>query len=159
MHESFSAKDSCDIIIPPPATGAGSPLPLRAPATRVEYLVGTDSVHTSAAACDYLEPRLTADDAVVAVAIVESDDPVEERDRQEALTAFRVRLAGTARVETELREGDAVAELRAAADERGAEEIVVGPHRGDPDADATPGETLVDLLTATTRPVTVLSFA
>lgn len=125
----------------------------------MQYLVGTDSVHTSAAACDYLEQRLTADDGVVAVAVAESDEPTEERDRQEALNAFRVRLAGVASVETELRGGDATAEIRVAADERGAEEIEVGPHRGDPDVDAAPGGTLVDLLGSATRPVTVLPFA
>lgn len=125
----------------------------------MQYLVGTDSVHTSATACDYLEPRLTTDDAVVAVAVAESADPTEKRDRQEALNVFRVRLAGAASVETELRDGDAAAEIRAAAEERDAEEIVVGPHRGDPDVDAAPGGTLVDLLAAATRPVTVLPFA
>ena len=124
----------------------------------MQYLVGTDSVHTSAAACDYLESRLTADDAVVAVTVVESEDPAEERDRREALNVFRVRLAGAANVETELRDGDAAAELRAAADERDAGEIVVGPHRGDPDVDAAPGGTLLELLADATRPVTVLPF-
>lgn len=125
--------------------------------SRVQRFVGTGSVHTSAAACDYLERRLMADDGVVAVAA--SDEPTEERDRQEALNAFRVRPAGVASVETELRGGDAAAEIRAAAEERGAEEVVVGPHRGDPDVDAAPGGTLVDLLGSATRPVTVLPSA
>lgn len=124
----------------------------------MQYLVGTDSVHTSATACDYLEQRLTADDGVVAVAVASRTSP-RRSDRQEALNAFRVRLAGVDSVETELRGGDAAAEIRAAADERGAEEIVVGPHRGDPDVDAAPGGTLVDLLGSATRPVTVLPFA
>ncbi|NHN47167.1 universal stress protein [Halostella sp. JP-L12] len=124
----------------------------------MQYLVGTDSVHTSAAACDYLEPRLADRDEVVAVAVVESGDDAERRDRQEALNVFRVRLPAAA-PETALRDGDAAAELLAAADERDADELVVGPHRGDPDLDGAPGGTLVDLLADATRPVAVVPLA
>ena len=47
----------------------------------MRYLVATDSVHTTAAACDYLEPRLDPDDAVDVLTVVApetgpSDDDV-----------------------------------------------------------------------------------
>jgi nucleotide-binding universal stress UspA family protein len=122
----------------------------------MQYLVGTDSVHTGAAACDYLEPRLDDGDSVVAVAVVESDDRAEERDRQEALNAVRVRLSAVANVETAVRNGDVVEELRAAVAERDADELVVGPRRGDPDANPELGGTVSELLADPPRPVTVV---
>lgn len=125
----------------------------------MQYLVGTDSVHTSAAACDYLQSRLDDGDSVVAVAVVESDDRAEERDRQEALNALRVRLSAVANVEATIRNGNVVEELRAAIAERDADELVVGPRRGDPDADPELGGTVGELLVDPPLPVTVVPFS
>ncbi|WP_121822417.1 universal stress protein [Halostella salina] len=121
----------------------------------MRYLVATDSVHTSAAACDYLGERLADGDAVVGVAVAETDGSDAERDRREALNVFRVRLPG-AGIETELRHGDTAAELRSAVDDHGADELVIGPRRGDPDADPVLGGTARDLLADPTVPVTVV---
>ncbi|WP_135821050.1 universal stress protein [Halostella litorea] len=116
----------------------------------MRYLVATDSVHTSAAACDYLADRLADGDAVVGVAVAETPD--EERDRREALNVLRVRLPG-ADVETELRHGDAADELRDAVADHAADELVVGPRRGDPDADPALGGTARALLAEPPVPV------
>jgi len=51
----------------------------------MHYLAGTDSVHTTAAICDYLDDRATADDAVTVIAVAPSDDPTARRDAGEAL--------------------------------------------------------------------------
>jgi nucleotide-binding universal stress UspA family protein len=116
----------------------------------VRYLVATDSVHTSAAACDYLGGRLADGDTVVGVGVATTPD--EERDRREALNVLRVRLPG-ADVETELRRGDAGAELRDAVADHAADELVIGPRRGDPDADSALGGTARDLLAEPPVPV------
>jgi len=121
----------------------------------VRYLVATDSVHTSAAACDYLGDRLADGDAVVGVAVAEPDDSGAERDGREALNVLRVRLPG-ADVETDLRTGEAAAELRAAVDDHAADELVVGPRRGNPDAGGELGGTATALLAAPPVPVVVV---
>ena len=59
--------------------------PTRTTATRIlerpgverrntRYIAATDSVRTTAAACDYLDPRLTGDDTVVVIIASESRD-------------------------------------------------------------------------------------
>ena len=63
----------------------------------MRYLVATDSVHTTAAACDYLEPRLEDDDFVSVVSVPGTD----ERDAEDALNVVNARLAGLADITTE----------------------------------------------------------
>ncbi|WP_247004764.1 universal stress protein [Halosolutus gelatinilyticus] len=122
----------------------------------MRYFLGTDSVHTTAAACDYLDDRATADDEVTAVAVAPPDDRAAERDRQEALNVAPVRLSAVGSVETELREGEPTAELLAAASEVGADEIVIGARSGAPDATADLGSTARRLLENASRPVIVV---
>jgi len=62
----------------------------------MRVLIATDSVHTTAAACDYLEPRLNGDDTV-AVVTVPAD---EARDAEDALNVATARLLGRADVRT-----------------------------------------------------------
>jgi len=67
------------------------------------YVVATDGVHTSAALCDYLDSRVTADDTVHAVNSLRDDDTVGSdavRDGEDALTAVPARLGAVATVET-----------------------------------------------------------
>lgn len=137
----------------------------------MQYLVGTDSVHTTAAVCDYLEGRATAEDTVTVVGVVAADgdggDPGSaegtghgsaeptRRDLEEAMNVASVRLFGVGTVETDLLEGDSVTALRdrAAADD--VDEIVIGPRRGSPDADGV-GSTCRGLLENADRPVVVV---
>jgi nucleotide-binding universal stress UspA family protein len=116
------------------------------------YLIGTDSVHTTAAACDYLQDRTGPDDAVLAVNVDESGDA---RDGREALNVASVRLAA-ADVETAQREGDPAEELLAAADEFGADELVVGARSGAPGSETDLGSTACELLASADRPVVVV---
>lgn len=121
----------------------------------MRFCLGVDSVHTAAAACDYLSARATEDDVVVGVGVVPPDDPTAERDVAEALNVLPVRLP-TLAVETDRREGDPAAELLAAAADHGADELLVGVRGGDPDATADVGATTRAVLTDADRPVVVL---
>lgn len=91
----------------------------------MQYLVATDSVHTTATVCDYLEGRLDADDAVIVVSVPDAGD----RDAADALNVADVRLVGEGGVETVRLDGDgdAASAILAAADERAADVVVVGP--------------------------------
>ena len=62
----------------------------------MRYLVATDSVHTTAAACDYLEARLGPDDTVSVVSV-----PEGSRDADDALNVASARLVGRGDVETD----------------------------------------------------------
>ncbi|MES3517936.1 MAG: universal stress protein [Natronomonas sp.] len=106
------------------------------------YLIVTDSVHVTAAACDYLEGRLEDDDEVRALA---SDD----RDGQEALNVVRVRLPGVT-VTTDTRPTADLADRALSSD---ADVIVVGRSVGE----GTPGDVAERLFTGAERPLVVVS--
>ena len=124
----------------------------------MHYLVGTTSVHTTAAICDYLDDRATADDTVTAVAVAPPDDAAARRDAQEALNVAPVRLATVGDVRTELREtdGDPVTALLEEATAVGADEILITPREGTPDASPGVGPTARGLLDEATLPVVVV---
>lgn len=117
-------------------------------------LVASASVHTTAAACDYLAPRLGPDDTVIVLTVTEPG--IVERDAGDAANVARSRLAEPT-VETLVREGDPATVIAAVAEEREVEAVVVGAARGDPAvAGESPGSTVRTLLADTRRPVTVL---
>ncbi|MXV63857.1 universal stress protein UspA [Natronorubrum sp. JWXQ-INN-674] len=93
----------------------------------MHYLVGTDSVHTTAAICDYLEERATGDDTVTVVALAPTDDATARRDAQEALNVAPVRLVAVGDVRTELRDedGSSADRLLEMADDVDADELLV----------------------------------
>lgn len=111
-------------------------------------LVASASVHTTAAACDFLGGRLDGDDTVVVLGVAEPD--LADRDPGDAANVARTRLVAPA-VEAVTREGDPAKCIAAVADERDADEVVVGATRGEP-----PGSTVQALLAGASRPVTVL---
>lgn len=117
-------------------------------------LVASASVHTTAAACDYLGARLASDDTVVVLGVAESG--MDERDVADAANVARTRLVEPA-VETAVREGNPAEEIAALARERTVDAIVLGANRGDPDAAGDPpGSTVRAVLAGSDRPVTVL---
>lgn len=125
--------------------------------TRV--LVGTDSVHTTAAACDYLGPRLDGEDTVSLCSI--PDESVSERDAGDAANVARTRLVDpTVEIVDPASLPDAetvAAALETLADRYAVEEILVGAHRGDPEtAGDPPGSTVRQLLATAERPVVVV---
>jgi nucleotide-binding universal stress UspA family protein len=118
-----------------------------------DYLVATSSVHVTAAAADYLQGRIDpGEDSVVVVAVRDPDAP--DRDAGDAANVARSRLAAAAPT-TELKEGEPVAELRAAIEERDPDVVVIGANRGTAGASGV-GSTARALLAETDRPVVVV---
>jgi nucleotide-binding universal stress UspA family protein len=115
-----------------------------------QFLLATDSVHTTAAACDYLAGRLADDDAVRVLAVVGGG--LDERDAGDALNVAPARLPGAG---TETREGDPAGEILAAAE--GVDELLLGARSGDPQARAEGlGSTAAAVLAEAPCPVVVL---
>lgn len=120
----------------------------------VRVLVATASVHTTAAACDFLGPRLTDDDEVFVLAVEGSE--LDERDAGDAVNVARTRLLEPD-VETLVRSGRPAEVIGDVAAERDVAQVVVGPRRGDPEtAGEPPGETVRRLMAASDRPVVVV---
>ncbi|MFQ3320227.1 MAG: nucleotide-binding universal stress UspA family protein [Natronomonas sp.] len=121
----------------------------------MQYLVATDSVHTTAAACDYLEGRLDPNDAV-AVVTVPGD---ETRDADDALNVANARLLGKAMVETDRladTDADTASAILTAANERNADIIVLGPHAGVAGAGPALGSTARTVAEAADVPVVIV---
>ncbi|MFB6173230.1 MAG: universal stress protein [Halobacteriales archaeon] len=118
----------------------------------MRYLVATDAVDTTAAACDYLEGRLDLGDAALVVTARGKGDP---RYGADALNVAGVRLPGRDVETREVAGEPATAVLEAAAAE-GADEIVIGASGGTPDAGEGLGSTAERILEGADRPVVVL---
>lgn len=118
-------------------------------------LLATASVHTTAAACDYLENRLGVDDTVVVLTVEEPG--VTGRDAADAANVAGVRLVEPA-VETRLREGEPAAVIREVTGAEDVDEVIVGTVRGDPTlAGDPPGSTVRALLADPPAPTVVVS--
>jgi len=136
------------------------------------FVVGTASVHASAALCDYLDGRVGNGDVVHAAAWVVGPGHDADRDAADALNGVRSRLGVRASVETHRlgggsdggdegdggderddgNGGETVADpavgLRALADRTEADELVVGVGEGG----LAPGA-VADLVVDRSRPV------
>lgn len=121
----------------------------------MRVLIATDSVHTTAAACDYLEPRLNGDDTVDVVTV-----PADEaRDAADALNVATARLLGRADVETarlDAADGDPAGAILAAIDDRSPDTVVVGRHAGAPGAGPGLGGTARRVVEEADLPVVVV---
>lgn len=120
----------------------------------MQYLVATDSVHTTAAACDYLEPRLEPDDTVSVVTV----PGAQGRDFEDALNVANARLLGHASVETARleTEGDPASAILAAVADRSPDIVIVGPHAGTPNAGPSLGNTARRIVESVDVPVVVV---
>ena len=122
----------------------------------MRVLIATDSVHTTAAACDYLEPRLDGD--AVDVVTVTTDGT---RDAADALNVATARLLGRAEVETaRLEAGDADSDtadaILAAVEDRSPDTVVVGRHAGAPGSGPGLGGTARRVVEGVDVPVVVV---
>jgi nucleotide-binding universal stress UspA family protein len=120
------------------------------------FLVATASVHTTAAACDYLGDRVTADDTVVVASVTDAD--TDDRDAGDATNVARTRLVEPT-VETVVRAGHPSDVIQDLVTAHGADEVVIGARRGDPDATPGLGGTAADLLVSLDVPVVVVPLA
>jgi nucleotide-binding universal stress UspA family protein len=117
-----------------------------------QFLLATDSVHATAAGCDYLVDRTDGDDTVIALTVLEGADPERERDAADALNVATVRLPGV--TETARREGPPAPAILETARERDADEIVlVAAESG------AVGATIRAVLANADRPVVVVQSA
>lgn len=120
----------------------------------MRVLIATDSVHTTAAACDYLEPRLDGD--AVDVVTVPTD---EARDAADALNVATARLLGRADVETvrlDANDGDTADAILAAVEDRSPDTVVVGRHAGAPGSGTGLGGTARRVVEGVDVPVVVV---
>ncbi|QHS18016.1 universal stress protein [Halopenitus persicus] len=121
------------------------------------FLVPTDSVHASAASCDYLAGRVTAADTVHAVNSLRGGDETsadDVRDGEEALNVVTARLAD-ATVETHqfVRGNEPGEDVLAAAAEFDADEIVLAVGNRSPVGKALFGSVAQRILLDSDRPV------
>jgi nucleotide-binding universal stress UspA family protein len=121
------------------------------------YVVGTNSVHTTAALCDYLETRVGGEDTVVVVNSLEGGDDTSSRgvrDGEDALNAATARLGGRCTVETHqyVRGNAPHVDLLETVDETDADELVVGVRKRNPTAKVVFGSTARAILLHTDVP-------
>jgi nucleotide-binding universal stress UspA family protein len=125
------------------------------------YVLGTNSVHRSAALCDYLADRLSADDVVHAVnSHVGGDETssADVRDGNDALNVVTSRLDGLCEVETHqfIRGNDPATDLLECAEDVSADELVIGIRKRNPTAKIVFGSTAQDVLLNSDVPMAVV---
>ncbi|MFC4357206.1 universal stress protein [Halobium salinum] len=125
------------------------------------FVLATNSVHTSATLCDYLESRLASDDVVYAVNSQRGGDETgadDVRDGEDALNAVRARLGGVATVETEqlVRGNDPAEDVLQYVEEVDADELVVGVRKRNPTAKVVFGSVAQDILLNANVPMRVV---
>ena len=125
------------------------------------FLVPTDSVHASAASCDYLAGRVTAADTVHAVNSLRGGDETsadDVRDGEEALNVVSSRLGGVTTVETHqfVRGNDPYEDILAKADDVDADELVIGIRKRNPTSKVVFGSTAQRTLLHSDRPIVAI---
>ena len=125
------------------------------------YVVGTNSVHTSATLCDYLATRVGQGDTVVAVNSLRGGDDTssqDARDGEDALNAVASRLGERCTVETHqyIRDNAPHEDLLAAVEEFDADELVVGIRKRNPTAKVVFGSTAQSILLNADVPMAVI---
>ncbi|SDM59960.1 Universal stress protein family protein [Halogranum gelatinilyticum] len=125
------------------------------------FVLATNSVHTSAVLCDYLDDRLGEGDAVHAVNSHRGGDDTSAediRDGEDALNAVASRLSGVADVETHqfVREQSPAEDVLEYADEVDADEIVIGIRKRNPTSKVVFGSVAQDILLHSNRPMAVV---
>jgi nucleotide-binding universal stress UspA family protein len=125
------------------------------------YVVATNSVHTSAALCDYLDGRVDAGDTVHAVNSLRGGDRTDSddiRDGEDALNAVSSRLGGTATVETHqfVRDNRPVEDVLDLVHAEDADEIVFGVRKRNPTAKIVFGSVAQSILLNANVPMAVV---
>lgn len=122
------------------------------------FLVPTNSVDSSAAACDYLTDRLEKGDSVVAVnSLVGGDETSAKavRDGKEALNVVDVRLGGVTSVETHqlVRGNEPAMDVLKACERFDPDELVISVRDRSPTGKAVFGSVSQQLLLNADRPL------
>ena len=125
------------------------------------YVMGTNSVHTSAALCDYLSKRVDTGDVVHVVNSHpggERTDSDDARDGNDAMNVVESRLGDHVTVETHqyIRGNEAAEDIIKCAEERSADEIVIGVRKRNPTSKIVFGSTAQDVLLTSNIPMAVV---
>ena len=124
------------------------------------FVVATDSVHTSAALCDYLVDRVGESDTVHAInSLHDADaDSAAIRDGQDALNAVASRLTAVTSVETEqFTRGNVPAEdILSYSGTIDADEIVIGVRKPSATSKAAIGSVTEQVLLHSDRTMAVV---
>jgi nucleotide-binding universal stress UspA family protein len=125
------------------------------------YVVGTNSVHTTATLCDYLGTRVGEGDTVVVVNSHRGGDDTSSedvRDGEDALNAAYSRLSGQCTVETHqyIRSNAPDEDLLQAVEEFDADELVIGIRKRNPTSKVVFGSTAQDVLLNSPVPMAVV---
>jgi len=124
------------------------------------FVVATDSVHTSAALCDYLFDRIDEADTVYAINSIhdEAADPEAIRDGKDALNAVASRLAAVTTVETEqFSRGNVPTEdILSFSETVDADEIVLGVRKPTETSKVAIGSVSEQVLLHSDRPIAVV---
>ncbi|MFC5366786.1 universal stress protein [Salinirubrum litoreum] len=125
------------------------------------FVLGTNSVHHSAAIADYLDGRVGPDDEVHAINSQQGGDATsaeDVRDGEDALNAIRSRLGDATTVETHqfIRGNDPEEDVLGYADEVDADEIVIGIRKRNPTSKVVFGSTAQKILLRSNRPMAVV---
>jgi len=124
------------------------------------FVVATDSVHTSAALCDYLFDRIDEADTVYAINSIHdaNADPEAIRDGKDALNAVASRLAAVTTVETEqFSRGNVPAEdILSFSETVDADEIVLGVRKPTETSKVAIGSVSEQVLLHSDRPMAVV---
>jgi len=125
------------------------------------FVVATNSVHTSAAICDYLVDRVEEADTVHAVNShldEESATADELRDGEDALNAIYARLGGVATVETDqfIRGNVPAEDILSVSEDVDADEIVLGVRKPTPTSKVAIGSVTEQVLLHSDRPMAVI---
>jgi nucleotide-binding universal stress UspA family protein len=125
------------------------------------FVLGTNSVHHSAAIADYLDGRAGPDDEIHAINSQQGGDATsaeDVRDGEDALNAIRSRLGDATTVETHqfIRGNDPAEDVLSYADEVDADEVVIGIRKRNPTAKVVFGSTAQKILLRSNRPMAVV---
>lgn len=125
------------------------------------FVLGTNSVHHSAAIADYLDGRVGPNDEVHAINSQEGGDATsaeDVRDGEDALNAIQSRLGDATTVETHqfVRGNDPAEDVLDYADDVDADEIVIGIRKRNPTAKVVFGSTAQKILLRSNRPMAVV---
>ena len=125
------------------------------------YVMGTNSVHTSAELCDYLSRRIETGDVVHVVNSHKGGDNTDSddvRDGDDALNVVTSRIGDFVTVETHqfIRGNEAADDILQCADEVDADEIVIGVRKRNPTSKIVFGSTAQDVLLSSNVPMAVV---
>lgn len=125
------------------------------------YVIGTNSVHTSAEVCGYLSRRIDAGNVAHAVNSHPGNDDIDSEDIRNGKDALNVavsRLGDLVDIEAHqyIRDNDAAGDVLQCTDEHDADEIAIGVRKRNPTSKTVFGSMAQDMLLHSNIPMAVV---